>query len=135
MASVEELIAVVEGGDAVAAEKAARSLREVSPKKLTARKHLLKLAMGAEDLRVRWNLIQVVGKLWLSPRQRAVAVDWLFERLWDPSPFTRTFALQALFDLSGEDAALRGRVLSIAREFTELGTASMRARARKLLRG
>jgi len=82
---------------------------------------------------VRWNLMQVLGKIVLKPVQRGAANDWLFERLRDASPFTRTFALQALYELSREDEALHRRWLPIAEEFARNGTAAMRARARKLL--
>ena len=131
-------LTALRGRDKIIAEKAARSLRVVakkSPSELKAHgAELLKLATVEPDLRVRWNLIAAIGKLELKPAQRDAAVDWLFERLRDPSPFTRTFALQALFDLSGEDEALRRRWLPIARDFAENGTAAMRARARKLLK-
>jgi len=61
-------------------------------------------------------------------------VDWLFERLRDSSPLTRTFALQALMDLGKSDPALRLRAIPIAHKFAETGSAAMRARARKPLK-
>ena len=134
-----ELIATLRSTDAEAGERAARALRKLAerdPASLALwRKDLLKLTMNAQDLRLRWNLIVMPGKLPLSPSQRATAVDWLFERLEDASPFTRTFALQALFDLSSTDSSLRARLLPIAQRFALQGTAAMRARARKLLYG
>jgi len=57
----------------------------------------------------------------------------MFERLRDRSGLNRTMAMQALMDLSEEDAKLRARVLPVVREALEGGTAAMRARARKLL--
>ena len=138
MKDIAELIAAVKSADTAVAEPASRELRNVArvdPMSLSAwRKDLLKLAMSVEDLRVRWNLIIVLGMLPLTSSQRAVAVDWLFERLRDPGSLTRTHALQALVDLSAGDAALRRRLLPIAQEFAETGTAAMRARARKLLK-
>jgi hypothetical protein len=120
------------------AEKAARSLRklaELEPDAFTPHAaELVKLTMADQDLRIRWNLIQVLGKLTLKPKLHGVAVDWLIERLGDPSPFTRTFALQALFDLSTHHEPLRQRLRPIAQEFAENGTAAMRARSRKLLK-
>ena len=94
---------------------------------------LLKLDMAEQDLRTRWNLIEILGSIPLRSTQRLIAVDWLFERLGDASPFTRTFALQALFNLSRNDEPLRRRWLPLAHEFEVNGTAAMRARARKLL--
>ena len=123
--------------DTDAAETAARRLKKIAeadPATLHGlEKALLREALRAEDLRVRWNLIVVLGKLPLLGRDRDAAVDWMWERLRDGSPFTRTFAMQALMDLSEADEALRRRVLPVVREFAENGTAAMRARARKLL--
>jgi hypothetical protein len=137
MQVLPDLIANLKSANPTTAEPAARTLRkqaERNPATLARyKKDLLKLAFNAQDLRVRWNLIAILGKLSLTPSQRATAADWLFERLADASPFTRTFALQALFDLSSEDPPLRNRVLSIAHDFAENGTAAMQARAKKLL--
>jgi hypothetical protein len=134
---VAELIWQVKSADPKIAEPAARSLRElarIDPAVLTPwRKDLLQVGRDAEDLRVRWNLIVIVGKLSLTRTQRASAIDWLFERLRDESSLTRTFALQALVDLSATDSALRKRVLPILENFAREGTPAMRARARKLL--
>jgi hypothetical protein len=138
MDDVSAMLAVLRRRDHPGAEDAARSLRKLAEREPHAliphAAEVLKLAMAEQDLRVRWNLIQVLGKIPLKPVQRGVAVDWLFERLRDASPFTRTFALQALYDLSCEDESLRGRWKLVAREFAENGTAAMRARARKLLK-
>jgi hypothetical protein len=54
--------------------------------------------------------------------------------LEDQSSIVRTFALQALADLSRNDAGLRSRVREILEESVATGTAAMRARARKLLK-
>jgi hypothetical protein len=69
---------------------------------------------------------------------KALAVELMFERLRDKSGLNRTMALQALVDLSENDAALndaalRPRLRPVVREFLEHGTPAMRARARKLL--
>jgi len=54
--------------------------------------------------------------------------------LQDKSGLNRTMAMQALMDLSEEDAKLRARVRPIVREFLHNGTPAMRARATKLLK-
>ena len=66
-------------------------------------------------------------------RDGAVVCEGLVRRLRDGSGLNRTMAMQALMDLSEEDAKLRARVLPVVREALEGGTAAMRARARKLL--
>jgi len=63
----------------------------------------------------------------------ALAVELMFERLRDKSGLNRTMAMQALVDLSEDDAKLRARVMPIVREFLENGTPAMRARAKRLL--
>jgi len=137
MKAPTDLIATLKSKNPILSEPAARALRkqaERDPNNLAPhKKDLLNLALRTHDLRLRWNLIVIVGKLPLTPAQRAIATDWLFERLADASSFTRTFALQALFDLSAADPPLRNRVLTIARDFAENGTAAMQSRARKLL--
>jgi len=137
MEDASALLVVLRRKDRRGAEEAARSLRILAEQNPEALKRhsaeVLRLAMAEQDLRVRWNLMQVLGKIVLKPVQRGAAIDWLFERLRDASPFTRTFALQALYDLSREDESLHRRWLPIAEEFARNGTAAMRARARKLL--
>jgi vesicle coat complex subunit len=138
MVNAAEIIERVADKDAAVAEPASRALRELArsdPASLArSRKNLLLLAMRATDLRVRWNLIIVIGKLSLSGSQRAAAIDFLFERLRDESSLTRTFALQALVDLSIGDLPLRKRMMPIVKTFAADGTAAMRAKARKLLK-
>jgi hypothetical protein len=137
MDELNELIERLRSSDTVVSEKTARELRKLSAKD-SARlapfhREILTLGIQATDLKVRWNLIQILGHLPLKSSQRAKAIDWLFERICDPSPLTRTFCLQALWDLGAQDAAVRAQILPIAEVFVHSGTAAMRARARKIL--
>jgi hypothetical protein len=119
------------------AERAARTLKKISEADAKAlyawRKQLLAQAFAAREVRVQWNLSIVLGRLPLKGADKALAVELMFERLRDPSGLNRTFAMQALMDLSAQDAALRARVMPIVVESLEQGTPAMRARARKLL--
>jgi len=119
------------------AERAARTLKKISETDAGAlyawRKKLLAEAFKATDVRVQWNLSIVLGRLPLKGRDKALVVDLMFERLRDKSGLNRTLAMQALMDLSENDAALRIRVTPIVREALEGGTPAMQARARKLL--
>jgi hypothetical protein len=121
MKNIAQVLAAVKSSDAAVAEPASRDLRKLvlsdSGGIQWLGKDILELAMVCKDLRVRWNLIIVLGKLRLSGIQRSASVDWLFERLRDKSSLTRTCALQALMDLSYDDRALRRRVLAVAAEF------------------
>ena len=131
-----ELVRRLRDGDKVVVERAARTLKKIAEADrctlLAWRKRLLEEAVRAVDVRVRWNLTIVLGKLPLKGRDKALAVDLMFERLRDPSGLNRTMALQALIDLSAEDSALRARVRPVVEEFAEHGTPAMRARARRL---
>jgi hypothetical protein len=132
-----ELVGLLRSPDRVVVERAARTLKKIAERDgaglFAWRKKLLEEAFRAVDVRVQWNLTIVVGKLPLKGADKALAVDLMFERLRDVSGLNRTFALQALVDLSEGDAGLRARLTPIVREFLEHGTPAMKARARKLL--
>lgn len=137
-----ELVRRLRDGDKVVVERAARTLKKISEADAGAlyawRKALLAEAEHATDVRVQWNLSIVLGRLPLKGVDKALAVELMFERLRDKSGLNRTMALQALVDLSENDAALndaalRPRLRPVVREFLEHGTPAMRARARKLL--
>jgi len=120
------------------AEQASRTLKriaEADPAVLyPLRKLLLKAAFAAKDVRVQWNLSLVIGRLPLAGRDKAVAIDLMYERLTDKSGLNRTCAMQALMDLSENDPALRARILPILREALASGTPAMKARAKLLLK-
>jgi len=132
-----ELVRRLGSKDKLVAERAARTLKKISETDASVlyawRKALLSEAFRAVDVRVQWNLSIVLGRLPLKGQDKAVVVDLMFERLQDKSGLNRTLAMQALMDLSENDAALRKRVAPIVREALEGGTPAMRARARKLL--
>jgi hypothetical protein len=133
-----ELVDLLRDGDKAVVERAARTLKKIAERDGAAlfawRKKLLQEAFRAGDVRVQWNLTIVLGKLPLKGRDRALAIDLMFERLRDESGLNRTFALQALMDLSAKDEGLRSRLVPILREFLEQGTAAMKARARRLFK-
>ena len=132
-----ELARRLRNGDKAVVERAARTLKKISEANAVRlfpwRKALIEEAFRAADVRVQWNMTIVLGRLPLKGRDKAVVVDLMFERLRDKSGLNRTMALQALMDLSEQDAKLRVRVMPVVREFLENGTPAMKARARKLL--
>ena len=133
-----ELVKRLRDPDKAAVERAARTLKKIAERDAKAlyawRKALLAAAFEATDARVQWNLSIILGRLPLKGQDKALAVELMFERLRDKSGLNRTMAMQALMDLSAEDASLRARVMPIVREFVEEGTPAMKARARKLLK-
>jgi hypothetical protein len=132
-----ELVRRLREKDKAVVERAARTLKKISEadaaRLLQWRKALIGEAFRAADVRVQWNMTIVLGRLPLKGQDKAVVVDLMFERLRDKSGLNRTMAMQALMDLSEQDAKLRVRVMPIVREFLENGTPAMRARARRLL--
>jgi hypothetical protein len=132
-----QLVALLREKDKPTVERAARTLKKISEANAATlfpwRKALLEEAFRAGDVRVQWNLTIVLGRLPLKGRDKALAVDLMFERLQDNSGLNRTMAMQALMDLSEDDAKLRARIMPIVREFLENGTPAMRARAKRLL--
>jgi hypothetical protein len=132
-----ELVGLLRDRDKAVVERAARTLKKIAEADRGAlyawRKALLAEAFRAVDVRVQWNLSIVLGRLPLKGADKALAVELMFERLRDVSGLNRTMAMQALMDLSEEDAKLRARVMPVVREALEGGTAAMKARARKLL--
>jgi hypothetical protein len=132
-----DLVQHLRSKDRAVVERAARTLKKISEADAAAlyawRKALLAEAFRAVDVRVQWNLSIVLGRLPLKGADKALAVELMFERLRHKSGLNRTFAMQALMDLSANDTNLRARVVPTVTESLEHGTPAMRARARKLL--
>ncbi len=135
--TAQQLLDRLKTADKVQAEIAARALKHLAKQDRSAFAGLgsraLKALIAARDLRVQWNLIVVLRIIELRPQDRLAAIDWLWERLNDPSSFTRTYAMQALWTLSLHDPALRRRLQPYVVEMKESGTPALRARARCLL--
>ena len=83
---------------------------------------------------VRWHVAQMVPRLDLTAEERAQAVDLFTGYLGDTSRIVRTFAMQALADLAGQDGRLRERVRPLLEECTRTGSPAMQSRGKKLLK-
>jgi hypothetical protein len=113
-----------------AMEKISRQRPEwLAPHKLD----FLGLAGGTDQIEVRWHMAQILPRLPLTPRERIVAIDILFDYLKDRSSIVKTHAMQGLADFAARDPKLKSKILPLLAELTEIGTAAMRARGRKLL--
>ncbi|MGB0034109.1 MAG: hypothetical protein WBP79_01385 [Candidatus Acidiferrales bacterium] len=97
------------------------------------KRKLLALAGGTEQQEVRWHTALMIPRLDLTPRERGVAVDILFDYLRDRSSIVKTFAMHALADLASKDSSLLTKILPLLEELTEIGTPAIRARGRKIL--
>jgi hypothetical protein len=94
---------------------------------------LLAVAGSSELQEVRWHAALMIPRLKLTAKDRAVAVDILFDYLRDRSSIVKTFAMQGLASLASVDSSLRTKILPLLEELIEVGTPAMRARGRKLL--
>jgi HEAT repeat protein len=123
--------------DPVVRMRAADAAEKVSAEKpqLLARykSQLLGLLAETEQIEVRWHLAQMIPRLQLTPRERQRAAAALRRYLDDGSSIVRTWALNALAELSQNDAMLHAETKQLLEEALRSGTAAMRARARKLL--
>jgi hypothetical protein len=96
-------------------------------------KQILRHALATEHMHTRWSLTIILGELPLRGRDKALAVDLMFEALASRSALQRVFALQALTNYAQDDAALRKRVQPILQQALTDPSAAIRARARKLV--
>jgi hypothetical protein len=88
----------------------------------------------SEQQEVRWHVAQMVPRLGLSAEERELVVAILLDYLSDRSKIVKTFSMQALVDLSEEDAHLRDRLIPLLEELAETGSPAVKSRGRKLLR-
>jgi hypothetical protein len=98
------------------------------------KRKLLAIARSITQQEIRWHAALVIPRLELTPKERAVALDILFDYLRDKSSIVKTFAMQAIWDLAASDLKLKSQITPLIEELTQVGTAAMRARGRKLLR-
>jgi HEAT repeat protein len=98
------------------------------------KRKLLAIAGSSDQQEIRWHAALMLPRLALSRKERAVALDIVFDYLRDKSSIVKTFAMQAIWDLASADPKLKAQIIPLIEELTLLGTAAMRARGRKLLR-
>jgi hypothetical protein len=97
------------------------------------KRRLLDLAERSVEQEVRWHLAQMLPRLKLDRQERRQTEVILRGYLNDKSRIVKTFAMQALIDLTISDPSLRRRVLSLIEDLGRTGSPAMRARARKLI--
>lgn len=86
-----------------------------------------------EQKDVRWHVAQMLPRLRWNAREQQQVYDILTDYLRDSSSIVKTFAMQALADLTTQAPKFRPAVLRRLLDFTAHGTPAMRARGRKLL--
>lgn len=135
--SVAELVSATRDPRTVVTIRAANALDKIQreqPEAVAKHSHkLVRAALECEDLRTRWNLIEVIGRLPLHGSDLAIAIDLMFEALRSNSGILRALAITGLAEYAQHDAELRKRVRIIVENALEDPSAATRARARKLL--
>ncbi len=94
---------------------------------------LIKQVALTDQKEVRWHVAQLLPRIQWHASDRRQVVLLLMDYLNDHSVIVKTFAMQALADLTRQDPRLRPSVLACLRKFTATGTAAMKARGRKLV--
>jgi hypothetical protein len=134
---INSLIGGLENADPLIRMRAADALEKATvthPERLSPyKKQLLRIAAAASQQEVRWHMAQILPRLSLTSTERGKAVRLLMKYRDDASSIVRTFALQALVELSAGNEQLRRKVVGLLRSALRTGTPAMRSRARKLL--
>jgi hypothetical protein len=86
-----------------------------------------------EQKEVRWHVAQMLPRLRWNAQEQQEVYAILTGYLCDSSSMVKTFALQALVDLTTQAPELRLAVLQQLKRLTVIGTPAMKARGRKLL--
>jgi hypothetical protein len=133
---LRELLKCLWSGEAVVRMRAADAAEKISRQMPGPFRRfipeLLGLADEAVEIELRWHLASLIPRLPLSSAQRLRAFARFKKYLEDRSSIVKTFALQALADLAGEDQALQSEVAELLPQASRTGSPAMRARARKL---
>jgi hypothetical protein len=97
------------------------------------RSQLIDQVAQSDQQEVRWHVAQMLPRVEWGPTERRQVLRILLGYLNDRSSIVRTFAMQALADLTRRAPRLRPTVLGRLRKLTAGGTPAMKARGRKLL--
>ena len=132
-----ELMQCFWNGDSIVRMRAADAAEKVSAKRpaLLApfKAELLALAEETAQAELRWHLAQIIPRLRLGPQGRVRATVALRGFLGDRSSIVRTFAIQALAELSRGIPEMEADVIDLLERTCRTGTPAMKARSRKLL--
>ena len=132
-----ELIECLWSDDPIVRMRAADAAEKVSVKRpellYPFKAELLGLADEATQSELRWHLALMLPRLSLSSVERDRARSTLQRYLSDRSSIVKTFALQGMAELAGDDAAKR-EIIELLEKACRNGTPAMKARSRKLLK-
>ena len=97
------------------------------------KKKLIQQAAQIDQQEVRWHAAQLFSRLQLNKAERRAVAGILNGYLADKSKIVKTFSMQALADIAGQDAELRPGIVKQLEELTRTGSPAMKSRGRKLL--
>jgi HEAT repeat protein len=132
-----ELVRELDNRDPVVRARAADALEKLTagkPGLLSPFKaDILRLDRRSRQQEVRWHLAQMLPRLSLRPVETLAAFSLLEGYLEDRSVIVKVCAMQAMFELSLREPALRSRLRALVETSCRAGAPAMRARGRKLL--
>jgi hypothetical protein len=132
-----EVISGMLAGDSLVRMRAADAVEKITashPEYLAPhRRTLIGPVARIDQKEVRWHVAQLLPRVAWNTAERKQVISLLEGYLHDNSSIVKTFAMQALADLSRRSPELRPIVLRRLRELTVSGTPAMRARGRKIL--
>jgi hypothetical protein len=137
-ANFRHLIKGLAANDPVLRMRAADAIEKITTRRPDLlrpyKRKLLAIAGSTNQQEIRWHAALIIPRLQFTPKERAAALDILFDYLRDKSSIVKTWATQAIWDLAAPDAKLKAQIIPLVEELTQVGTPSMRARGRNLLR-
>ena len=133
-----EVIECLRSPDPVVRMRAADAAEKVSAKRPELlgpfKMDLLSLAAESTQAELRWHLALMIPRLRLTLAERHHAVRLFSEYLSDRSSIVKTFAIQALADLSRGVPDMHTDLVDLLERTARDGTAAMKARSRILLK-
>lgn len=134
-----ELLSAILDDDSIVRMRAADAVEKltvVHPDWLSPHKRIfLSKVLPIDQQEVRWHVAQILPRFALNLAERKSVVAMLMRWIGhESSRIVRVMALQALFDLSRNDADLGKRVRGLLRELVDSDVPALRSRSRKLLK-
>jgi hypothetical protein len=97
------------------------------------KKALIQKVAMIDQQEVRWHVALMIPRLKLTKAERRAVVSFLNDYLNDKSKIVKTFSMQALAEIAGQDSDLRASIVPQLEALTRTGSPAMQSRGRKLL--
>jgi hypothetical protein len=132
-----ELVRELDNRDPVVRARAADALEKLTANRPVLlepfKEALFRMACENRQKEVRWHLAQMLPRLSLRHGEISAAFSLLEGYLEDRSVIVKVCAMQAMYELSLREPALRSRLRALVETSCRAGAPAMRARGRKLL--